>query len=123
MTNTTVLANSLAGRESAGVCHCFPAVVSGEVSNCSASCESAENASSRWRWLSSSGIDCGASRGVTISRLVERSLERRTALGRRLIALRERAIAAGLRLLSDDEVLVEVKRRRGEVEGDETNLS
>ncbi|MFO1432651.1 MAG: hypothetical protein U1F76_21405 [Candidatus Competibacteraceae bacterium] len=38
----------------------------------------------------------------------------RTELGRRLLALRERAIANGMRLLSQEEVLAEVRQRRGE---------
>lgn len=36
----------------------------------------------------------------------------RTPLGKKLLSLRNRAIASGMRLLSDDEVLEEVKRRR-----------
>lgn len=39
----------------------------------------------------------------------------RTALGERLLALRNKAIAKGMRLLSTDEVLEEVARRRGEI--------
>jgi len=46
----------------------------------------------------------------------------RTALGRKLLYLRNRAIAAGIRLLTEDEVLEEVRRRRGEIEGDEKDL-
>lgn len=46
----------------------------------------------------------------------------RTALGRKLASLRKRAIEAGMRLLSEDEVLEEVKRRRGELENDEENI-
>lgn len=46
----------------------------------------------------------------------------RTALGRKLLDLRNRAIAAGIRLLTEDEVLEEVRRRRGEIEGDEKDL-
>jgi hypothetical protein len=38
----------------------------------------------------------------------------RTELGRHLLALRERAIANGMRLLSQEEVLAEVRQRRGE---------
>jgi hypothetical protein len=43
-------------------------------------------------------------------------------LGRKLLDLRNRAIAAGIRLLTEDEVLEEVRRRRGEIEGDEKDL-
>ena len=39
----------------------------------------------------------------------------RTALGMRLASLRARAVAGGMRLLTEEEVLEEVKRRRGEV--------
>ena len=46
----------------------------------------------------------------------------RTALGKRLIALRTKAVTAGMRLLTEEEVLVEVKRRRGEIADDETDL-
>lgn len=46
----------------------------------------------------------------------------RTALGRRLAALRRRAVASGLRLLSEDEVLEEVRRRRGELKVDDTDV-
>lgn len=46
----------------------------------------------------------------------------RTDLGKRLYALRIKAVIAGMELLSEEEVLEEVKRRRGEVENDETDL-
>lgn len=46
----------------------------------------------------------------------------RTPLGKKLIFLRKRAIASGMPLLDEDEVLEEVKRRRGETEYNETNL-
>lgn len=45
-----------------------------------------------------------------------------TVLGKKLISLRNKAIAAGVQLLSEEEVLEEVKRRRGELEGDEADL-
>lgn len=43
----------------------------------------------------------------------------RAELGKRLRALREAAIAEGMPLLTWDEVLEEVKRRRGETVDDE----
>jgi hypothetical protein len=46
----------------------------------------------------------------------------RTELGKRLVALRSKAIAAGMRLLDEDEVLEEIRRRRGEPENDEADL-
>ena len=47
----------------------------------------------------------------------------RTALGAKLLAIRNRAIISGMPLLSEDEVLNEVKRRRGELENDEADIS
>lgn len=46
----------------------------------------------------------------------------RTDLGKRLYALRIKAVNAGMKLLSEDEVLAEVKSRRGEFEENETDL-
>lgn len=46
----------------------------------------------------------------------------RTDLGKKLRALRSRAIGEGMKLLSEEEVLSEVKRRRGERQDDETVL-
>lgn len=46
----------------------------------------------------------------------------KTELGRRLYALRTKAALAGMKLLSEEEVLEEVKRRRREIENDETDL-
>lgn len=40
----------------------------------------------------------------------------KTALGKKLLALRQQAIRRGLRLLSAEEIIQEVKRRRGELE-------
>lgn len=42
----------------------------------------------------------------------------RTAFGEKLLSLRNRAIASGMILLSDDEILEEVKRRRGGLDKD-----
>jgi len=46
----------------------------------------------------------------------------KTEFGKRLVALRRKAIASGLRLLTEDEILEEVKQRRGEFEELETDL-
>jgi len=46
----------------------------------------------------------------------------RTPLGKKLLELRMQAIQKGMKLLSEDEILNEVKRRRGELEDDEENL-
>jgi len=43
----------------------------------------------------------------------------RSDLGRKLLELRKRAIDEGMRLLSADEILEEVRRRRGEQNDDE----
>ena len=39
-----------------------------------------------------------------------------TLLGKKLLALRKKAIAEGMKLLDEDEILEEVRRRRGEEE-------
>ena len=46
----------------------------------------------------------------------------RTELGRKLLALRNQAIQAGMKLLTEDEILEEVRRRRGEVEENEADI-
>ncbi len=46
----------------------------------------------------------------------------RTPFGEKLLSLRKKAIRAGLKLLTEEEVLEEVKRRRGELENNEANL-
>ena len=46
----------------------------------------------------------------------------RSPLGRRLAALRDRAIRSGMKLLTADEVLEEVRRRRGEFDADEADV-
>ena len=39
----------------------------------------------------------------------------KTALGKKLVALREAAIAKGMRLMTSDEISAEIARRRGEI--------
>jgi len=46
----------------------------------------------------------------------------RTELGEKLLAIRNKAIAKGMKLLTEDEVLEEVKRRRGEIEDKEVRV-
>ncbi len=46
----------------------------------------------------------------------------RTPLGERLLRLRRRAVNSGMRLISADEVLEEVRRRRGELEDNVEDL-
>jgi hypothetical protein len=50
------------------------------------------------------------------------AFEPRTLLGKKLLKIRNRAIKLGMRLLSEDEVLLEVKERRGELEEDDADL-
>jgi hypothetical protein len=66
-----------------------------------------------------------SSSGTIDSHLVENKTEfvPRTDFGRRLAALRNEAIASGMRLLTQDEVLEEVNRRRGEVTDNDTDIS
>ena len=47
-----------------------------------------------------------------------RAFAPRIPLGQKLLELRNRVIAAGMQLLSEDEMLEEVKTRRGEMEND-----
>lgn len=47
-----------------------------------------------------------------------------TSLGARLMAIRQRAISQGMPLMTQDEILAEVRRRRGELpDEDDPNLS
>jgi len=46
----------------------------------------------------------------------ERVYRPKTTLGEKLMALRNRAIAKGLRLLDADEISEEIRRRRGEID-------
>lgn len=46
----------------------------------------------------------------------------RTELGKQLAAIRKKALAAGLQLMNENEILDEVKRRRGEIQEHETDL-
>jgi len=54
--------------------------------------------------------------------IVSKEFTPRTSLGRKLIMLRKRAIKAGMKLLTADEVLEVVKRCRGELEHDEEDV-
>ena len=52
----------------------------------------------------------------------EKDFAPKTELGKKLYALRMQAIASGMKLFSQEEVLEEVKRRRGGAGGHETDL-
>ena len=81
-----------------------------------------------WRWIDFVYPVSGEKSTSQATEVIPSEWEResdfipRTALGKRLITLRTKAIAAGVRLLTEDEVLVEVKRRRGELEDEEADL-
>jgi hypothetical protein len=45
---------------------------------------------------------------------IVRTFAAKTPLGKRLVEIRQRAIAAGLHLLTEEEIRMEVERRRGE---------
>ncbi len=67
------------------------------------------------------GISTALTTEVSRSRW-ETAFVPRTDLGKRLRALRSRAVDSGMTLLSEEEILEEVKRRRGELDSDETYL-
>lgn len=46
----------------------------------------------------------------------------KTELGKKLLEIRMRAIAKGMKLLTTDEILEEVRRRRGELEDEDADL-
>ena len=50
----------------------------------------------------------------SITSKVDQEFQPKTDLGRHLWEIRQRAIANGMKLLSQDEVLLEVRNRRGE---------
>lgn len=77
-----------------------------------------------WLW-SLSGVETRSS--VTVLSFPEGKEEKeeyvpRTPLGRKLLEIRKRAIQAGMKLLSVDEILEEVRRRRGEIESGEEDV-
>ena len=61
-----------------------------------------------------------ASRPITKFSMLEitERFEPRTQLGKRLFALRRKAIQDGIKLLTEDEILEEIRRRRGEAAGE-----
>lgn len=66
------------------------------------------------------GVEKSSGQTVQVALLsFDRRFVPRTPLGKRLAALRAEAIASGMKLLSQDEVLQEVKRRRGELTDEE----
>jgi hypothetical protein len=74
-----------------------------------------------WLW-SLSGVETRSS--VTVLSFPEGKEEYvpRTPLGRKLLQIRKKAIQAGMKLLSADEILEEVRRRRGEIESGEEDV-
>lgn len=61
-------------------------------------------------WISSSTIGFGTPRAFAMK---ANHYQPRTKLGQRLLALRQAAIAKGMRLLSEDEIVAEVEASRG----------
>lgn len=73
-----------------------------------------------FQWL---GVQTSATQTSVVSPAELPSLSTgRTPLGRRLWQLRQQAIAAGMKLLSEDEVLREVYSRRGDLDNGNANL-
>ena len=85
-----------------------------------------ESATATWMSLDSPVAERTSSFQVTLLTFLiepaDMTFTARTALGKKLWMLRQRAIGSGMRLLSEDEVLQEVQRRRGELDSDETNV-
>ncbi len=91
-----------------------------------------ETAADVWQLCAGSSVvtvEAGPSRGAATCSTVAWSTSKdatgavpRSALGRRLAALRDRAIQCGMELLTTDEVLEEVRRRRGEIDTDEADV-
>lgn len=68
-----------------------------------------------YKAIEASGSSCPACR-ITAEDFTEKPRYRpKTALGERLMALRNQAIAKGLTLFDAEEIIAEVHRRRGEV--------
>lgn len=65
--------------------------------------------------IESSSSSFQACRITSWSDTEKRRYQPRTALGEKLIAIREQAMAKGLRLLDADEIVEEVRLRRGEI--------
>ena len=68
-----------------------------------------------YRYIETSGSSFPACRITARDFTEKHKYQPKTALGERLMALRNQAIAKGLTLLDADEIIEEVRRRRGEV--------
>lgn len=122
MTETMTMANELSRRSSSGTV--LPLY-------CEAWARSSEirehiDYQRRPRWITIEfpiGIERSTSQATEVT-LANWNVEfiPRTALGKKLLLLRKRAIASGIQMLSAEEVLEEVKRRRGELQNHETDL-
>jgi len=88
-----------------------------------------EEVEAQWtyQWVRRTFSEIETCSGVTVLSFPEGEEEKeeyipRTPLGKRLLEIRKRAIQAGMKLLSVDEILEEVRRRRGELKEDEEDL-
>ena len=80
-----------------------------------------------YQWVGWTFSEFESSSGVTVLSFPEGEGKKedyipRTPLGKRLLEIRKKAIQAGVKLLSVDEILEEVRRRRGELKEDEEDL-
>jgi hypothetical protein len=56
----------------------------------------------------------------SVEEQAERKFAARTPLGKKLVAIRERAIAGGMKLLTEAQITEEIESRRGELPNDKT---
>lgn len=59
---------------------------------------------------------------ITVFPLEKKEFIPRTSLGKKLMFLRKKAITLGMKLLNEDEILAEVRTRRGELVKNETDI-
>jgi hypothetical protein len=67
--------------------------------------------------IDASGASYAVSPIITGNHAEKPAYQPKTPLGKKLVALREQAIARGLNLLDEDEIVEEIGRRRGETVG------
>jgi len=119
MPGTMILSNEISARMSSSVL-LPPDVWSGSPER---QREAVDRSFSPWIVFASPvGREKSTSQATEIVSFWKAAFTPRTDLGKRLYVLRTKAITAGMKLLSEEEVLEEVKRRRGEVEDYETDL-
>lgn len=74
--------------------------------------------------IGAQSLSTGSTYAVSCIRLVDSTVATppRTHFGQKLREIRARAIASGMRLLSEDEILEELKKRRGEADDAEADV-